>query len=385
MTPRVLFVDDEANVLQGLRRGLRGLRKEWELLFAEGGAAALELMAEQSVDVVVSDMRMPGTDGATLLSEVSRLYPGTVRMVLSGQCEEEASLRLAATCHQFHSKPCDVDGLTSAIRQVLALRDQFSDPAMRELVVATDRLAVAPDIVTGIARVLELGEPEPEELFCLIAQDQALSAKILQLTNSSFFGITEAVCDPVRAARLLGAERLAKLISEHGLVDIDPLDQAHQTAFAAERQKSQICAALAERIAKDRGLGDAQVGIARITGFLHNIGSLLLLSRGSDQAADQGPASGTFLAALWGLPPVIVASLGNTAGLVCPRPPEGSDEVEILSVVRIAASLTQEATVPSAEPGDEEMNDLLADLGHGAELPAWRSLSRSLSQQEAGP
>ena len=89
----LLFVDDEANVLQGLQRQLRTMRNEWNMNFVAGGLQALEFMKKNPVDVIVTDMMMPGMDGSQLLTEVSRQHPQTVRIVLSGQAEREAAAR----------------------------------------------------------------------------------------------------------------------------------------------------------------------------------------------------------------------------------------------------------------------------------------------------
>src|SRR5690242_17591571 len=89
---RVLFVDDEPHLLAGLRRMLRPQRHRWDVWFAESGPAALEVMSRGGVDAIVSDMRMPGMDGAALLAEVQRLYPSTARIVLSGQADRTSVL-----------------------------------------------------------------------------------------------------------------------------------------------------------------------------------------------------------------------------------------------------------------------------------------------------
>jgi CheY-like chemotaxis protein len=91
--PRVLFVDDEDNVLSGLKRMLRGQRAVWEMDFANSGSVALAKFAENPFDVVVSDMRMPGMDGAELLNRIAEDYPQAVRLVLSGQSEHERIFR----------------------------------------------------------------------------------------------------------------------------------------------------------------------------------------------------------------------------------------------------------------------------------------------------
>ena len=69
---RILFVDDEPNVLSGLRRSLRGQRKLWDMEFAGSGQEALAKADEIHLDAVVTDMRMPGIDGAELLDRIAQ-------------------------------------------------------------------------------------------------------------------------------------------------------------------------------------------------------------------------------------------------------------------------------------------------------------------------
>ena len=115
---RVLFVDDEAHILSGLQRMLRPLRHEWAMAFAEGGTAALDVLAQAEFDVIVSDMRMPGMSGAQLLAEVQRRYPRTARVVLSGQSDEEHLQQLASIPHEYLPKPCDTEKLKETVRRV---------------------------------------------------------------------------------------------------------------------------------------------------------------------------------------------------------------------------------------------------------------------------
>src|SRR5580704_3137639 len=111
---KVIFVDDEPRVLQGLQRQLHDMRREWDMQFVDSGAKALALMARQPVEVIVTDMMMPGMDGAQLLSEVMKRHPHTVRLVLSGHADREAVLRLIGPAHQYLSKPCNAEELRFA-------------------------------------------------------------------------------------------------------------------------------------------------------------------------------------------------------------------------------------------------------------------------------
>ena len=87
---RVMFIDDELNILSGLRRMLRGQRGEWDMRFANSGAEGLAAMAERPVDVLVCDMRMPGMDGVAVLAAVRERYPSTARIILTGQTDRES-------------------------------------------------------------------------------------------------------------------------------------------------------------------------------------------------------------------------------------------------------------------------------------------------------
>lgn len=112
---RVLFVDDELRVLEGLRRTLRPMRDRWEMDFVASGISALDSLEKRPFDVMVTDMRMPGMDGFALLNEVSGRHPSLIRVVLSGYSEEEEKVRATGLAHTYLAKPCAIDELTNAI------------------------------------------------------------------------------------------------------------------------------------------------------------------------------------------------------------------------------------------------------------------------------
>lgn len=112
---RILFVDDEEKLLQGLRRMLRPLRHEWDMTFVPSGQEALAAIGKQSFDVLVTHMRMPGLDGPGLLAEVRRQHPHIVRIVLSGHSSKNTTVRSVGLAHRYLSKPCDKETLEGAI------------------------------------------------------------------------------------------------------------------------------------------------------------------------------------------------------------------------------------------------------------------------------
>jgi DNA-binding NtrC family response regulator len=117
---RVLFVDDEENILRALRRLFR--REPWELAFAGSGAEALARgQAEGPFDVVVTDQRMPGMTGVELLQEVRRRWPQAVRLILSGYTDVQAVLDAVnqGAIYKFLTKPWDDDVLRQAVREAV--------------------------------------------------------------------------------------------------------------------------------------------------------------------------------------------------------------------------------------------------------------------------
>lgn len=118
--PKVLLVDDEESILNSLRRLLRG--QPYEVLLATSGAQALEIMEQQSIDLVMTDARMPNMDGATLLAHIHRLYPTTTRILLTGYADMPTIIKAIneGKIHRYISKPWNDEEMLLTLRQSLA-------------------------------------------------------------------------------------------------------------------------------------------------------------------------------------------------------------------------------------------------------------------------
>lgn len=131
---RILFVDDEPQILQGLARMLRPTRHEWDVAFAASGAEALAMLDTEPFDVVVSDMRMPGMSGTEMLTTIAAAHPATVRLVLSGQAGERELMQAVNAAHQYIAKPCEPDRLKAAIGRATALRNLMQEESLVDAV-----------------------------------------------------------------------------------------------------------------------------------------------------------------------------------------------------------------------------------------------------------
>ncbi len=327
----VIFVDDELNILEGLRRMLRSLRHEYNMHFASGGAEALKLMAEERFDVVVSDMRMPGMGGAELLKTIQEKHPHTIRIMLTGQADEHSILQTVGVVHQFLAKPCDPEKLKEILVQVGALQDMFSDGGLKDLISQLGKLPSLPSTYSRLQKAIATPDVGINEIADIIAQDIAMTAKVLQLVNSSFFGVYSRVDSPGRAVTLLGLDTVKVLVLSLELFSEIKISEKF---FHIDRlwDHSLMVGKVAKAIALSQTDEKGLISNTFLAGTLHDLGRLILLSSLPDQyrqaidlaeernitmpEAEQfvfgatQSAVGSYLIGLWGFAPPIIEAIG---------------------------------------------------------------------------
>ena len=212
MKRNVLFVDDEPNVLMGLKRLLRPMRDAWDVYFAASGKEALEILQTVRMDAVVSDMRMPGMDGPELLTRVMQAYPNMIRFALSGYSDQEMVGRSIAPTHQYLTKPCEANRLINSLEQAMNARDIISNPEVLRKVASIKHLPVLPEAYNRITAELAKGDPSPRAIGDIVAHDLGLSANIMKLVNSAYFGLSGNINTPHQAVIVLGTEVLRSVI-----------------------------------------------------------------------------------------------------------------------------------------------------------------------------
>src|ERR1700761_8172073 len=150
MRRRLLFVDDEQPALDALRHRLMRSSREWAVDGATSGPLAVEQMERQPYDVIVTDMRMPGMDGAELLGIISSRWPQTIRIVLSGYADMRQTIRLVPFAHQYLSKPCDPGQLQAVVDRCLLLHELLNGAALRTVVGRIRTLPTLPRIYSAL-------------------------------------------------------------------------------------------------------------------------------------------------------------------------------------------------------------------------------------------
>lgn len=397
-----MFVDDDPRILDGLRRLFHPLRAEWQTSFATGGLQALDLMLQDAIDVVVTDVRMPGMDGTELLAHVRERHPHVIRIILSGQSDRDLTLKSASAAHQYLSKPCDADTLLLTIARGSALKSVLSDPSLEALVASVKSLPSVPALYTKLLMQLESPDGCVDDIANIVASDTAMTAKILQLANSAFFGIRRRLATPKDAVLYLGFDTVKGLALSVKVFSGFAARGCPRFSVSRLSQHSILTGTLARKLAKAIDLPDQGVDDSFMAGLLHDVGKLLLvdaLPKKYDQALRMAETEGapcweaeravfgtshaevgTYLLWLWGLPDPVVEAIAyhHTPGQ-CPA--QQASPLTAVYVANILAHSRGEERGPAESPDFD--HSYLKRLGLPANLREWEIFGgEALQMQE---
>jgi HD-like signal output (HDOD) protein/ActR/RegA family two-component response regulator len=377
----ILFVDDERDLLDSLKARLYKHRHDWNMQFVPSGDEAIGVLEQQPIDLVVSDVRMPGMDGGQLLTVVKQRWPTAMRIIVSGYADPVQAVRLTSLAHQYVAKPCDGGELENIIERCFYLKDLLAQESLRKVVGRIGKLPAMPKTYGLLQAALAQPSVTAGEIGDIVNADAAIASKVLQITNSAFFRLRKPMVRIKDAVTYLGFATVRNLVlsaeifsqwrAPKGLSEVDPerLQNHAQCAAAA-------CKALSG--------GRASADDAWLAGLLHDIGYWILvqecpeeLGRAIELArAENLPlvecerritgAShaeiGAYLLGLWGLPYSIIeaVALHHTPGSVTPH---GYDLVGALAVSHALLDAANAHGILAAAPPDQGVNaEYLASL-----------------------
>lgn len=403
---RVLFVDDDANVLRGVRRMMHSVREHVHVQCAEGGEQALDLMEKAPIDLIVADMQMPGMSGSELLATVMNRHPRTIRFALSGYTDREMVLKAAGLAHQFFAKPCQPRPLKYAMGRAFQYHELLvRSGSLQDLVSRTETLPVLPETYAKLTEVLSRGESGSlGDLADVVRSDMAAAAKIMHLSHWVFFGPSRRMRSLDRAVGFIGAELLRNLCFSTNLFREWPpsiLERFHIRRLA---QHSMACAALAERIARTLSPCEKFADDAAVAGLLHDIGKVVLASgvaseyeivleeqRETGQSvavlertmfgASHAEVGGALLT-LWGIPNAIVQAVAYH------HEPERASRASLVPVLALhAANGILHNLERHKGAGDSFLSAVYTERPEIMDLlPRWREMAKSeLEEAHAGP
>jgi len=278
MKHSILFVDDEINLIQGLKRSLRSISAEYDLFFALSGPEALDILAANQVELIITDIRMPIMDGGELLEIVREKYPQVIRFVLSGSTDQESSLRASRIAHQFITKPCETNRLIEIVNHSLNLRALQSNPRQRKVITSINKLPSLPSLYIQLVNEINLPEPNIKKISDTIANDITMTAKTLQLVNSAFYGLPSKISNLQHAVSVLGINTLRSIVLFQGV--FSEYEKGAGSPISLEKLwfHSIGVGNLARHLARKVGCDARTMDDAQVAGVMHDIGKLIQIN-----------------------------------------------------------------------------------------------------------
>lgn len=375
----ILFVDDSELIINGIQRQLRPLRDQWQMFFAYSGTEALELMSRQPIDLIVSDIMMPQMRGDELLKQVRDLYPGTVRMILSGYADEETLKSGLEVSHQFLSKPCTPETLREVISQIFKIQSCLDNPQLASSLGNPASLPSLPKVYEELNKAIADENITTQEIAEIFSRDMVLSAKLLHLVNSPYFGLNRIISNLSEAINLVGVKKLNSLVLSVHIKNAFPVDNPEIERYMEYLwQDAWRVADLAKLIAHCEQQDGDRPDQAYLGGLLHNMGLLIFMSRGGEKLnrllelvkSTQTPVhqletkifgfnrseAAAYILSLWKIPPRVIESI------LLQNNPSASDYngVNALTAVHVASSLLK----PSVMKGYDRLFDMKLDADY---------------------
>jgi HD-like signal output (HDOD) protein len=250
---------------------------------------------------------MPGMSGAELLEIVQREYPDTIRLILSGQAETESVMKALGVSHQFLSKPCDAEILQGTISRAFALRDLAGNSAVKTLVARINKLPTLPATYQKLVECLKQPNADMDDVAQIISRAPSMTARLLKVVNSAYFGLAKPVADVGRAGALLGLDRIMALVLGQGIFSGGEIPKIPGFSLDALWAHSIATATAAHRIAIEEGLEKDKISSAFLAAAKDHPARELEFEMLELQASHSDV--GAYLVGLWGLPNTIAEAI----------------------------------------------------------------------------
>jgi HD-like signal output (HDOD) protein len=272
---KILFVDHAPQMAEGLKKMLGSQPADWDVQIVKTATQAIERIGQESFDVVVADVSQAAFGGVSVLRHVMEHHPDTIRLSIAGERGSEAALRAPQVSQKLIARPDDPARLKEAIDRISRLRDRMRDENMRALVSQIDGLPAMPAVCRELNQALARDEVSMRDVTHVVEKDPALTAKILQLVNSSFFGLGRRVVQLQDAVAYLGTSMLQGVVTGMSMWRaIEGVRPQVTSELERIQRRCQSTGMLARRMFdKDRFRAEE----AFLSGLLHDVGLTMLL------------------------------------------------------------------------------------------------------------
>ncbi len=327
---KVLFVDEEINVLNGIKRTLHSYKNEWDMFFTNNPEQALKILSDNLIDVVVSEINIFTVEGEKLLEEVKKGYPSVIRIIFTDETNKEKLLNAFGLAHYFLDKPFTPEELKKKIEQGFYVQSILKNKRLKETIAKVESLPSLPEIYLQIINELSKPDFSTKKISDLIEKDIAMSAKVLRIVNSGFMGINKKINSILEAVNLVGVETIKILFLTLKL--FTSLNRGNESRFLLThiQQHSLSVAQGAKKYAQHFIKGKENQDKAFLAGMFHDIGKVIIftsneLSKKILERYESGSENllavekltlgvthaevGAYLLSLWGMPYDIVEAV----------------------------------------------------------------------------
>lgn len=397
---RILVIDDPFSLLM-LAKASKQKHLNWKLVSVASEQEALNVLDQQNVDAIVAKAPENGSQASDLYEQISSRHLGMICFfVYEENLSSDASLWTSGLNHLL-THYCDAASLEETLQHVLMIQDLLSSEQLRISMAKIQSVPSLPAIYQEVSNRLRTENATVREIGEIIQSDPAMSAKILQLVNSAFFGLNRKLTNVAEAASIIGLEKLNALVLTIGI--FSQFDQINDPEFSmlSYVQHSLDTADIAKRLAQDEGLDDQHTEAAYLAGLLHDIGMLVLMQNCPEEFqavktalmdgethlgeietnhfGESHAAIGGYLLGLWGLPKSIIEAVAFHHHPSQAKHPGFSP----LTAVHIASTLSSGRSLQGGHPspfGEMQIDlDHLVEIGMSGKLDLWGELANDLA------
>ncbi len=286
MKRNILFIGQDENLGRDFQAQASGPEDSWAVQFARSGEDGLALCLDNSFDAVVADASLPGMNGPEFLDAFMQRRPRAMRIVTSDLADVEGTMKCIGHAHHHLLKPCGAATLYDALRRGLAAEKWLPSEAAQKVISEMRHVPSPPDAYFRIVEETNSPRCSLEKIAGHIAEDPAVTAKVMQLANSAVFGLQLHIVHPLEAISFIGLETtkalvlLAHTFSAFDQIDVE--DFSIDGLWVHSVRSGQLSQQIA--LFEDAELEIVQAAFA--AGLLHDIGKLLLAANNPEPFAN---------------------------------------------------------------------------------------------------
>ena len=392
MRSRILFVDDEPLMREFYSMVGAMLGSNYEVFTASSGKEGLEFLRRTPVDIVISDLVMPEMNGQEFMAAVSHDHPESMRIVISAHEDQLTVAQCLMFGHRYFSKPFDLKHLAGVLKRICHLKHQVGSEKLKRVISGLGALPTPPRVYMRLTEALNSPYSSIDEIGAIVQEDPALTLKLLQISNSAYFGVSQKIVTPMEAVQIVGLEILRALVLCIHAFKFYQDKKFRSISITELWDHSLRTATAARKLARHENLPAEQCEETFVSGLLHDIGKLILaanaekdyrvaleLSSRTALPLEQAEAGifatthahvGAYLLALWGVPESVISGVELHHSL----DPARIDSFNAAVAVHVAQNL-----LPGETRRKSLDTELIARLGLSDRLAPWEeAVARTL-------